>query len=234
MEKICVKCGVEKLIGDFPKDKYNKTGYSPYCKPCKREKVKSNYYKNPSKKIEKTKQWSKENPDKTKQYYNKQKEKGYIKQWYLDNKAKVNESSKKYTQNKRNNEGVYYSKNGWVKVKPKLTPEVRKLMNVYRDRVKKGIQTNRQKTFELLGCSFPELKLHIESQFYPEMSWDNWGLVWELDHIKGCINFDFNIPGELEKCFHYTNLRPLFKTTKIAQSFGYNNIEGNRNRKRYH
>jgi hypothetical protein len=65
------------------------------------------------------------------------------------------------------------------------------------------------------------------------MNWDNHGKIWEIDHIKGCINFDLSDIEQQKQCFHYTNTQPLFKTTKIAESFGYNNITGNRDKIKY-
>ena len=236
----CRKCGETKPISDFPKDKYAKKGYGIYCKICKREKVKSHYLKDPAKKIAKTKEWKYQNKEHVDEYIknrnNSDEFKLYMQQYYQENKAKLNERNSNYNKKRRVETGKYYNPHlkQYVEATPPKSPEERKLMNTFRDRVKRGIQTDRKKTFELLGCSFAELKVYIESQFYPEMDWNNWGKVWELDHIIGCINFDFNNPDELAKCFHYTNLRPLFKTTKIAESFGYNDIIGNRNRKRYH
>jgi len=55
-------------------------------------------------------------------------------------------------------------------------------------------------------------------------------VVWEVDHIKSCFKFDMNIVEEQKQCFNYVNLQPLFKTTKIAESFGYTNQIGNRNK----
>lgn len=43
-------------------------------------------------------------------------------------------------------------------------------------------------TFSLLGCSSSELKTHLEKQFLPGMTWDNFGL-WHIDHILPCISF---------------------------------------------
>lgn len=231
-EKTCSKCNQLKPISEYPKDKTTKSGYCGYCKVCKRDKVKTAYLNNPDKHKNRVKQWSEANPDKVKQHVANSSE--YKKQWYLDNKPRLNQLSKEYNQKKRIDEGVYWSNGEWVMVKPKMTPEERKLVNIFRDKVKRGIQTDRKKTFELLGCSFTELKMHLESQFYPEMNWGNWGEVWEMDHIVGCCNFDLTNPSELGKCFHYTNLRPLFKTTKIAKSFGYSDIVGNRNRPKKH
>jgi hypothetical protein len=208
MEKTCSKCKGVKDINEFPKDRYSKTGYDSYCKICKRAKVKANYEKDPNKQINRVKQWIEQNSDYVREYTTKRNNseefKAYVKQHYLDNKEKHNKRS------------IEYNKARYVKSKTIMDPEVRRLANVFRDKVKRGIQTDRKKTFELLGCSFGELKIHLESQFYPEMSWDNWGKVWEVDHIIGCFNFDLTNQDELEKCFHYTNLRPLFKTTKIS------------------
>lgn len=65
------------------------------------------------------------------------------------------------------------------------------------------------------------------------MTWDNHGRIWEIDHIKGCCNFDLLNQDEQKECFHYSNLQPLFKTTKIAESLGYKDYIGNRNKKKY-
>lgn len=83
---------------------------------------------------------------------------------------------------------------------------------------------------KILCCTIEEFRLYIESLFLPEMNWDNWGPVWELDHILPCSRFDLTKLEEQQICFHYKNHQPLFKTTKIAESFGYENYIGNRNK----
>ena len=84
-------------------------------------------------------------------------------------------------------------------------------------------------SISLLGCSIKEYKLHLESQFKPEMNWNNHGKIWEIDHVKSCSKFDLNDPDQQKQCFHYSNTQPLFKTTKIALECGYIE-EGNRNK----
>lgn len=75
-----------------------------------------------------------------------------------------------------------------------------------RDAAKRGAQT-----FDLLGCDIESFKLHIEAQFKPGMTWENYGKFgWHLDHIKACANFDLTKKEEQEKCFHYTNFQPLW------------------------
>lgn len=71
---------------------------------------------------------------------------------------------------------------------------------------------NPSKLEQLLGCSINEFRAHIEHQFLPSMTWENYGRNgWEVDHIKGCAEFDLTDPAQQRVCFHYTNLRPLWR-----------------------
>ncbi len=64
---------------------------------------------------------------------------------------------------------------------------------------------------EMLGCSVDECIKHIESQFKEGMSWDNHGRKgWHVDHIKPCCDYNLGLVEDLKKCFHYTNLQPLW------------------------
>ncbi len=67
-------------------------------------------------------------------------------------------------------------------------------------------------SIELLGCSIEQFKIHLESKFTSEMSWENYGAYWEIDHIKPCALFDLSIRNQQEKCFHYSNMQPLTKS----------------------
>lgn len=65
-------------------------------------------------------------------------------------------------------------------------------------------------TIEYLGCDIETFKKHIEEQFTDEMSWDNHGTYFELDHI---IPIMYNNPTveQIKERFHYTNVQPLKK-----------------------
>jgi hypothetical protein len=71
-------------------------------------------------------------------------------------------------------------------------------------------------TLKLLGCSIEELKQHLEAQFKPGMSWSNYGL-WHVDHRRPCAAFDLALPAQQEKCFHYTNLQPMWGIENIRK-----------------
>lgn len=74
-----------------------------------------------------------------------------------------------------------------------------------------------------VGCSIEEFKRHIESQWLPEMTWNNLGRAkkgdhtWQLDHIVECYKFDLSKEEDLRKCFHYTNFQPMWWEEHLAK-----------------
>lgn len=73
------------------------------------------------------------------------------------------------------------------------------------------------KTESLVGCTVEFLRGHIESLFVDGMNWENRHL-WHIDHIKPCSKFDLTQEEEQRKCFHYTNLQPLWAKDNILKS----------------
>jgi len=99
-----------------------------------------------------------------------------------------------------------------------------KLSQLFRIRFLDALKNKNNKVksvIELLGCSVEESKLYLEKQFKPGMTWENHGLVWEIDHIKPCSKFDLIQLEEQMKCFHYTNLQPLFKSENRIKKDNY-------------
>jgi hypothetical protein len=65
----------------------------------------------------------------------------------------------------------------------------------------------------IIGCSRPDLIAHLEAQFLPGMTWGNYGRKgWEIDHINPYGSYDLTQHDQVRACFHYTNLRPLWRT----------------------
>ena len=63
------------------------------------------------------------------------------------------------------------------------------------------------RTLDLIGCTGQFLQGYLEGRFQPGMDWTN----IEIDHIRPCYAFDLTDPKQQKKCFHYSNLQPLFK-----------------------
>lgn len=111
---------------------------------------------------------------------------------YLDPDSKYTYCSKCRT------EGRLYIKRGRAKVQRRA----RDAFNGY---------MNEKNVFKYLGCTREKLIQHIESQFKPGMSWDNYGPEWNLDHIIPVSHVNLNKPQDLRMVSHYLNLRPLWK-----------------------
>lgn len=76
-----------------------------------------------------------------------------------------------------------------------------------------------------LGCLVGFLKVYLESQFEPWMTWKNWKLrptkehpkVWHVDHIKPLSCFNLGDRKQFLDASHYTNLRPLEAAKNIRK-----------------
>jgi len=77
--------------------------------------------------------------------------------------------------------------------------------------VKRANSSVKDRYISLIGCTRSEFLSHIESLFKDGMAWENYGKCgWQIDHIIPCVSFDLTIEAEQLKCFHYTNLQPLW------------------------
>ena len=77
---------------------------------------------------------------------------------------------------------------------------------------------------EYLGCSIDTLRLHLEQQFEPGMTWDNYGSgpnTWQIDHITP-IKYPGAAGGEptieeVSERLHWTNCQPMWTSDNIAK-----------------
>ena len=67
-------------------------------------------------------------------------------------------------------------------------------------RLKNYLKNKKGKTLDYIGCNWETYIDHLESQFTDKMNWENYGDVWEVDHI---------LPISKGGTFHYTNTQPL-------------------------
>lgn len=229
-KRICRVCKDEKDLIEFSKHKKGKNGYDNICKKCNCAKSKIYYINNEEKVKEHNKTYSKiyhEN--------NKDDVHAYHKIYYEKNIESKKIYAKKY--NEENKEINYLREKARKKHKRKTDPAYR-IEQDMRTRIYMVIKNYRskykvsKKDFVLshLGISISKFVEYLEKQFLPEMNWDNHGKIWEIDHIIPCASFNLLDENECKKCFHYSNHQPLFTTTEIAKSFGYENYIGNRNK----
>jgi hypothetical protein len=183
----------------FHKHTNAKDGHRARCKACISVASEIYYQKNEARIKERVNASRVEHPDR-KQATNR----AYRK----NNRAKKNEWAKKWLAEK------YHSD-----IEFKLTSGLRcRLYQALKNSHKAAA------TLELLGCTISELKIHLESKFLPGMTWENHTRDgWHVDHIIPCAAFDLTKEEEQRKCFHYTNLQPLwwFDNIKKAATIPY-------------
>lgn len=192
--KICSKCKVKKENVSFGKCSKEKSGLKSRCKMCRKEQDKIIY-----------------NTDTYREYH-----RGYI----SNNKEKVNITSKKNYNKRKNIDPTY-------KIKKSIS---RRVYNV--------LKNNKNGSFlKYLEYKLSELKEHIEAQFKLPgnewMSWDNWGKysmllwddndsstwVWNLDHIipQKWFNYTSMKDKDFTTCWSLKNLRPYSAKLNVLE-----------------
>jgi hypothetical protein len=88
-----------------------------------------------------------------------------------------------------------------------------KITRIHRGRMSKVISRKSQSSRKYIGCSIEMLlkwfdfNFQLDSQW--DMSWDNHGAGWHVDHCIPCAKFDALDDEHQKICFHWSNWRPL-------------------------
>lgn len=72
-------------------------------------------------------------------------------------------------------------------------------------------------SMKLLGCSPEDFWIYLESKFETGMTRENYGSIWHVDHIMPCAIFDFSRSEHQRRCFHFSNLQPMFGRDNIRK-----------------
>jgi len=124
----------------------------------------------------------------TKKYCN-----GPRQEYRRKNRKRLNQKNAEYVRNKRK-----------VDIKFKLKGNLRSLI---KNAFKRKFTKKSKKTLDILGCDYQEFIIHMENKFDINMSWENYGYYWEIDHI---IPLNSAVSEEdMIKLNHFSNLQPL-------------------------
>jgi len=245
--KTCTKCNVEKELIEFYWEK-KRQRYKTTCIICEKERGLERYKKNPEKVKATNKKWIENNKEKFKQLIKnnrskyKEYDKKYAKKYNKENQDKIKQKQKEWRSNnldyykeKRKNEKEKFNKYNNQYKKEKRKKDINfKLKECIVSNINFNIKKYKKYKFDssikYLGCSIKEYIIYLENMFLQGMTWENHGIVWEIDHIKPISKFDFLIEENIHKAFNYKNTQPLFKTTEIAENLGYIDQIGNRNK----
>ena len=130
------------------------------------------------------------------------------KQYKIEYKKKNKEKFKEYFRkrsilNKEKNK--QYKKEYYEKNKEHIKEKNRKNSKIYYQNNKELIKEKRK----------------LRNKFTLGMTWENHGYgndKWHIDHIIPCASFDLTNIEQQKKCFHYTNLQPLWQLDNIRKS----------------
>lgn len=190
-----------------------------YAKRLEKAKIKqANWVKNnKEKKLQQDALYRQNNREKLKEYhleyYSKHAEK--LKQktrdWTAANQDRNRETRKIYRENNREKFNQYCLERRNSDPLFKMRGDIRNLIALSL-RKKNFLKKNR--TEEILGCTFDEFLNHIESQFLPGMNWGNRS-EWHIDHIIPLASA--KTEEEILRLNHYTNLRPLWAIDNLKK-----------------
>ena len=237
--KICNKCNLDKNVLLFNKNKTKSDGYQSICKECTKLLQRDYYQRNKETILSKVKNYAENNKDiikanqkeyyqlkkdilnvKNKEYQKENKEtiKIYIDKYRIENRDKINTSNAEYRKNNKDKIKEAYKKSKNNRLKNDSLFRLREsISNNIRCSFKRSNHIKNSKTQDILGCTFNEFKLYLESKFEDWMTWDNYGnpkdgmyepnKTWDLDHV---IPISISVTeGDVIRLNHYTNFQPL-------------------------
>jgi hypothetical protein len=215
--KICTSCNIEKNLSEYYRDYsiVNSKGYRSKCKDC--VKIASKKRKINQKNQEKTeKKCNVCNNIKTIENFFKstRHSDGYFAHCKIchNNKLKNKGSNEKI---KRTPE---YMKQYWKNRSNNIQYRMKQNIKRYISSCIKNSYKKNFRTTKYIGCSIEFFIKWIEFRFDSNMTWANYGLYWELDHVIPCASFDFSNEEEIMICFSWTNYQPLHKDENRRKS----------------
>lgn len=233
--KPCSKCKVQKGFGEFSKDKSRKDGLKLWCRKCVSTASQEYRCNNKGKIAIRDKKYKSSHKESIKKYWqnyypkNKEQISEYHRGWYLKNKDRALAHSKDFYLENREaitfKQKDYYSKHKKEKVtyvKERKKTNTQFLLSCQlRTRLNMALKGNQKAGSAVLdlGCTIPELRLHLEGQFQKGMDWNNHSREgWHIDHKIPLDFFDLTDREQFLKAVHYTNLQPLWKKDNIRKS----------------
>jgi len=180
--KMTVKC---KICGTEFESKYNRKSCSNHCSNIIHKKQQKEWRKiNKERLIIKTNLWKKENKEHIKNYHSR-----YYKIYFNKHKKEILARERE---------------------KYKTDINVRLKISVRR-RINELMKKKTNSSSKYLGVDIKTYKKYLENLFDYNMCWNNYGIYWEIDHIKPINTFNLNNKKESFEAFNYKNTRPLEK-----------------------
>src|SRR5688572_9370789 len=182
--KVCNKCNMKKSLTEFHKAKNNKSGYQYSCKTCANIKAKEF-------RLKYSRQDVRDEKDKK-----------------VCCRCKIEKNVLDYSKNRSQKDGLAGEckdcknkyNNAYINARRRYDPEFKLLGNL-RTRLGDVLKSKSKSraTRQLIGVNFEIFTKWIEFQFEEGMSKENYGSVWQYDHVLPISSFNLLDEEELKK-----------------------------------
>ena len=133
---------------------------------------------------------------------------------FSENRDRINNNQKFYKKQNRTKINLYEKKR-------RDSDLIFKLAHNLRVRTNKAFKAQdvmiANKTFDLLGCSHSFFKSWIMHQLYGNMTIENYGSVWQIDHCLAIASFNLLDENDMKRCFNWINFRPMYVKDNIIK-----------------
>jgi hypothetical protein len=232
-EKKCTKCKEVKRAVEFYKNKSKHDGFSTECKECsnkiskeryflnhdaEKQKRRNDYIKNKEAYIARArKRWA-EKKDEINEYRRtdpdyRERTRKLNRIWREKNIDKAREQAKRSQRKNRARRNKYLRDRKVTDIRFKLDCNMASAISgTIKGKTGHGWQ-------KLLGYTSQDLAEHLEARFTPEMTWDNYGSYWHIDHIIPKVHFTYTKKTDKTflECWSLKNLQPLEATENIRK-----------------
>jgi len=196
--KICERCHRSLRVRAFCKNRKKSDGLNSWCRFCSSEYKRLYYQGNKTRILRKMKAEYRNNPEPIK---------ARVLRYRQSHKAECVKRAVNYRRSHLSQVNArlrVWRRKRMRNIQFRLERNLRSRLNgVLRGSIKTGSAVRD------LGCSILSLKSWLEHKFTSGMSWDNYGAVWQIDHVVPLSAFDLCDRSQLLKACHFTNLQPL-------------------------
>lgn len=170
-------------------------------------------------------EWRATQPKRDRRAYHKE----YNKRHYVENKEHYHARNVRlkdhYAESKRKEYGTpEYKARERARHKERWSNPTHRVSKLMSNKVNKLIRDkNHISWVDCVPYTLKELMAHLEAQFRPGMTWDNYGPIWHIDHIRpiSWFSFESKEDPQFRECWALSNLQPLFKHENLSKSDRY-------------
>lgn len=201
--KFCHKCSLELTIDLFYKNRSRSDGLQTCCKSCMKVTNTLSYQRH-----------RKERNKYSAEYQKGEKSKEYRRNWARHKYHTDEEHRKKCIAAVVERERNLLTIDALYKIKHNLRSRLRGVLKMNTSSKSKMLK-------HVLCCSIPFFKRYIEVQFSKGMNWENYGKLWDIDHIVPISYENSKNEKELIVRFHWSNCQPMWHSDNNSKSNRY-------------